>query len=414
MKPHRTPCKTSNGSSTPIAFSAFQIILRIPGSYIQNDYNYTIFRNSTSTSEVYQEMIDNILQAYGIEPAQSRVESLTSGLINNTWKVDYEGKRYILQRINHQVFKKPLEVAENIRRIADYLKQNSPSYLFVSPVPNIHGNDIFFDEDKGYFRVFPFIEGSHTLDVASNSNQAFEAALQFGKFTRLLSGFDAHILHVTITDFHNLTLRYRQFETALSKGDPERIRQSARMVADIKKYVHIVEAYEKIRKSSNVKQRVTHHDTKISNVLFDHQGKGLCVIDLDTVMGGYFISDVGDMMRTYLSPANEEEKDFSLIEIREDYFRAIINGYLSSMGDELTAEEQGLILYSGLFLIYMQAIRFLADYFNGDVYYGARYPEQNFIRAGNQIVLLKRLDEKREALEQIIRAELQTKTHFIF
>lgn len=372
-------------------------------------------------------MIKRILPAYGMDPQRSQIESLTSGLINNTWKVTSGGKQYILQRINDQVFRKPFEVAENIRQIADYLKENSPNYLFVSPVRNLNGDDIYFDEEKGYFRVFPFIEGSHTLDVVSNSNQAFEAALQFGKFTRLLSAFDAQVLHLTIPDFHNLTLRYRLFETSLNNGDPERIRRSERMIADIKRYVHIVEAYEKIRKSDQarlptgglragrqVKQRVTHHDTKISNVLFDEQGKGLCVIDLDTVMPGYFISDVGDMMRTYLSPANEEEKDFDLIEVREDYFRAIVNGYLSSMGDELTGEEQSLILYSGLFLIYMQAIRFLADYFNRDVYYGARYPDQNFVRAGNQVVLLKRLDEKTEVLQQIIRAELQTKTHFIF
>lgn len=359
-------------------------------------------------------MIESILQAYAMDPQRSQIESLTSGLINNTWKVTSGGKKYILQRINHQVFKKPFEVAENIRRIADYLKENSPSYLFVSPVRNVNGDDIYYDEEKGYFRVFPFIEGSHTLDVVSSSNQAFEAALQFGKFTRLLSGFDAQVLYQTIPDFHDLTLRYRQFESALSNGDPERIKRSAHMIADIKKWVYIVEAYEKIRKSSHVKHRVTHHDTKISNVLFDQQNKGLCVIDLDTVMGGYFISDVGDMMRTYLSPANEEEKDFDLIEVREDYFKAIVNGYLSSMGDELTGEEQGLILYSGLFLIYMQAVRFLADYFNRDVYYGARYPDQNFIRAGNQVVLLKRLKEKTDLLQQIIRAELQTKTHFIF
>lgn len=359
-------------------------------------------------------MIESILQAYAMDPKRSQIESLTSGLINNTWRVTTGGKQYILQRINHQVFRKPFEVAENIRRIADYLKENSPNYLFVSPVRNVNGDDIYFDKEKGYFRVFPFIAGSHTLEVVSNSKQAFEAAFQFGKFTRLLSGFDAQVLHLTIPDFHNLTLRYRQFETALNNGDPERISQSAHMIADIKRYIHIVEAYEKILKSSQVKQRVTHHDTKISNVLFDQQGKGLCVIDLDTVMPGYFISDVGDMMRTYLSPANEEEKDFDLIEVREDYFKAIVNGYLSSMGDELTGEEQGLILYSGLFLIYMQAIRFLADYFNRDVYYGAHYPDQNFVRAGNQVVLLKRLDEKTEVLQQIIRAELQTKTHFIF
>jgi Ser/Thr protein kinase RdoA (MazF antagonist) len=359
-------------------------------------------------------MIENILEAYGIDPHHSHVEPLTSGLINSTWKVSSEGKEYIFQRINHLVFKKPFEVAANIRMIDGYLKEHSPSYLFVSPVQNLQGDDIIYDEARGYFRAFPYIKGSHTINAVSNPNQAFEAALQFGKFTRLLSGFEARLLHITIPDFHNLSLRYHQFEASLKNGDPERIRESASLIATIKKYVDIVEAYEKIRKNVMVKQRVTHHDTKISNVLFDNKGKGLCVIDLDTVMAGYFISDVGDMMRTYLSPANEEEKDFSKIEVREDFFKAIVNGYLSSMGDELSADEQGLIVYSGSFLIYMQAIRFLADYFNRDIYYGARYEKQNFVRAGNQLVLLKRLDEQSDTFRKIVAAELQTRSHFIF
>lgn len=359
-------------------------------------------------------MIEKVLKVYGIDPQTSQVESLTSGLINNTWKVTTEGKDFIVQRINNQVFRKPFEVAANIRMIDRYLKEHSPSYLFVSPVPNLEGEDIYYEEADGYFRVFPYIRGSHTINTVSTPHQAFEAALQFGKFTRLLSGFDALSLHTTIPDFHNLTLRYRQFESALMNGDRDRIRQSAHLIAGIKKYAGIVEEYEKIRTNAMAKQRVTHHDTKISNVLFDDRGKGLCVIDLDTVMAGYFISDMGDMMRTYLSPANEEEKDFDRIEVREDFFKAIVNGYLSSMGDELTSDEQGLILYSGSFLIYMQAIRFLADYFNRDVYYGARYEDQNFVRAGNQLVLLKRLDEKSAAFKEIVASELQTRSHFIF
>jgi Ser/Thr protein kinase RdoA (MazF antagonist) len=358
-------------------------------------------------------MIDNVLQSYGIDPRKSKVESLTSGLINNTWKVSTEKDAYIVQRINHQVFKKPFEVAANIRMIDAYLKQHAPSYLFVSPVANLEGDDIYYREEQGYFRVFPYIEGSHTIDSVSNPDQAFEAALQFGKFTRLLSRFNAQQLHITIPNFHNLTLRFEQFETALKNGDPARIRQSAHLVSEIRKYSYVVEQFEKIRRNASVRQRVTHHDTKISNVLFDRQEKGLCVIDLDTVMPGYFISDMGDMMRTYLSPANEEEKDFEKIEVREDFFKSIVNGYLSSMGDELSRDEQSLILYSGQFLIYMQAIRFLADYFNRDVYYGARYPEQNFVRAGNQLVLLRRLDEKSEKFKRIIAEELQTRTHFI-
>lgn len=359
-------------------------------------------------------MIQKVLEMYGIDPGKSEIESLTSGLINNTWKVTLADKAFIAQRINDQVFKKPFEVAANIRMIDRYLKEHSPGYLFVSPVRSLNGEDIYFLEGQGYFRIFPFINGSRTINSVSNADEAFQAALQFGKFTRLLSGFDAKSIHITIPDFHNLTLRFVQFETALRNGDPGRISQSAELIAQIKKYSGIVEAYEKIRADRMIRQRVTHHDTKISNVLFDDQGKGLCVIDLDTVMPGYFISDVGDMMRTYLSPANEEEKDFERIEVREDVFRAIVNGYLSSMGDELTGAEQALILYSGSFLIYMQAIRFLADHLNRDIYYGARYEDHNFVRAGNQLILLKRLDEKAEILQQIIARELQSRTHFIF
>ena len=149
-----------------------------------------------------------------------------------------------------------------------------------------------------------------------------------------------------------------------------------------------------------------HHDTKISNVLFNDSGKGIAIIDLDTVMGGYFISDVGDMMRTYLSSANEEVKDFSKIEVRDDFFKAIIQGYVSAMGDELSTDERGLIYYSGLFLVYMQAIRFLTDYCNLDSYYGSTYEDQNLVRAGNQLCLLQQLEEKAPVLKEIIQSEL--------
>lgn len=351
-------------------------------------------------------MISTILNAYGIDTA-STVEPLTSGLINRTWKVIQDEDQYILQKINEHVFKKPFELAENIRTIAAYLAKTSPEYLFVSPISNLNKEDIFFDKDEGYFRIFPFIKGSHTIDVVSNPDQAFEAALQFGKFTRLLSGFDVKQLHFTIPDFHNLTLRYRQFEHALVNGNPIRIKQSQKLIAEIKTHDSILKEFEKIRTSKFVKQRVMHHDTKISNVLFDDQGKGICIIDLDTIMPGYFISDVGDMMRTYLSPANEEEKDFSSIQVREDFFRAIVQGYVSSMGGELTLEERALIFYSGQFLIYMQAIRFLTDYINNDSYYGAQYEDHNFVRAGNQLNLLNKLEDKKDKFQRIVADEIK-------
>ena len=343
-----------------------------------------------------------ILKAFGLGE-KSHINTLTSGLINSTWKVTDGEKQFVLQQVNTNVFKKPLDLAANIRMLNEYLKTHFPEYLFVAPLPTIHNEDLC--QVDGYFRLFPFIAGSHTISVVSSADQAFEAAFQFGKFTQLLSGFDAGKLHKTIPNFHNLTLRYQQFEEAVVKGNPERIKQSKKLIDTIRGQHDIVTNFEKIQKSRNIRQRVIHHDTKISNVLFDERGKGMCVIDLDTIMSGYFISDVGDMLRTYLSPASEEVKEFDSIDVRVDIFQAIVQGYLGTMNTELSEEEHGLIIYAGLFLIYMQAIRFLADHLNNDVYYGARYEGHNFVRAGNQLELLKILRSKTPELEKIVAKE---------
>jgi Ser/Thr protein kinase RdoA (MazF antagonist) len=351
-------------------------------------------------------MLSDILKLYGIDN-QSTVQPLTSGLINRTWKVSVGGKDFILQQINDQVFKNPRHLAANIRMISEFLKDNSPEYLFVRPVQTNEGDDLVFLKDVGYFRMFPFVSGSHSIDVVSSEDEAFEAAFQFGKFTKLLSGFEVGRLHITIPDFHNLNLRRQQFESAIKEGNNERIFHSRTLISELKDRSSIVTQFEKIRNSASFKRRVTHHDTKISNVLFDSQGKGKCVIDLDTVMPGYFISDVGDMMRTYLSPANEEEKDFSKIEVRDDFFRGIVHGYVTTMKDELSSAETDLFTYSGSFLTYMQALRFLTDYLNDDIYYGAKYEDHNFVRAGNQLELLKKLEEKKDLLDAIVSAELK-------
>jgi hypothetical protein len=149
----------------------------------------------------------------------------------------------------------------------------------------------------------------------------------------------------------------------------------------------------------NFKLRATHHDTKISNLLFDDHDKGICVIDLDTLMPGYFISDLGDMFRTYLCAVSEEETDFSSISVRPAIYKAIVRGYLKGVGNILSKDEAGQIYFAGLFMIYMQALRFLTDYINDDVYYGAKYPLHNYNRAFNQIKLLEDYINKKELLQ---------------
>lgn len=343
-------------------------------------------------------MLQPILDVYGLKGNDAETKPFGTGLINHTWMVSAGEKKFILQRINQQVFKTPADIAANIRMIGNYLKENFPGYLFVTAEKTLQQQDIVFDQQEGYFRLFPFVKKSHTVDVVSTPLQAFEAAKQFGRFTKLLAGFPANELHITLPDFHNLPLRYQQFKTALVNGNPMRIKEAATTILFLQQHINIVTTSQSIPNNPAFKKRVTHHDTKISNVLFDDNEKGLCVIDLDTVMPGYFISDVGDMLRTYLSPVSEEESDFTKIEIRANYFKAIAQGYLSEMKEELSSTEKEHFIYAGKFMIYMQALRFITDYINNDVYYGSKYPGQNFIRAKNQAVLLNKLMENETAL----------------
>jgi Ser/Thr protein kinase RdoA (MazF antagonist) len=347
-------------------------------------------------------MTQTVLSAYGFKEGETNIEVFGKGLINNTWKVTAAGEAYILQRINDRAFKQPRHIANNIKLIKDHLDQHFPGYNFVAPVASMDGDEMVFIKEEGFFRLFPFVKGSHSKEVVETPRQAYEAAAQFGRFTRLLSAIDIEKLKITIPDFHNLSFRFHQFEDALKKGNKGRIDNSKDLIRDISGHSGIVRIYAQLKTDPAFRLRVTHHDTKISNVLFDKDDKGLCVIDLDTVMPGYFISDVGDMLRTYLSPVSEEEKDPGKIEIREAFYKAIVQGYRDEMKDELTEAEMSYFFYAGQFMIYMQAVRFLTDHINDDVYYGAGYPGHNYIRAKNQLTLLNRLLEKKSLLADLI------------
>ena len=350
-------------------------------------------------------MFGSILPRFGLDESEYSVKAFGNGLINHTWKIISAGKEYLLQRINKNVFQHPEDIMDNCRQLADYFKLNHPDYLFVHPLPSTDHRNFVLDEEKNYYRLFPFIKNSHTYNTLTNPAFAFEAARQFGKFTRLLSGFDPSILKTTLPDFHNLSLRFRFFEEALRNGSQARIEKSTESISFLKSQRTIVDIFEKTQGTPAFKQRVIHHDAKINNVLFDiGTNEGICIIDLDTVMTGFYISDVGDMLRTYISPAAEEEADFSLIEIREEYFLEIARGYLGEMQSELSETEMQYFIYAGKFAIYMQALRFLTDYLHMDRYYLTQYPDQNFIRAGNQIVLLNRFMEKENRMHELMKS----------
>lgn len=351
-------------------------------------------------------MLNSIVSRYGLDADECIIKPFGTGLINHTWKIIQDNNEYILQRINTNVFKDPIAIVNNIELIGQHL-HGIKDYLFVEPIKTSTGESYLYDKKEGFFRLMPFVKQSFTYDIVENPSIAYEAARQFGLFTKLLSGVDVHQLKITLPDFHNLSLRYQQFETALQNGNKSRMLRAAETIEYIKSQRNIADTYENIKNNPSFKIRTIHHDTKISNVLFNREGKGICVIDLDTTMPGYFISDVGDMMRTYLSPVSEEEEDLNKIEIRDDYFTAISKGYLEQMQDELSADEKDHFAYAGSFMIYMQALRFLTDYLNNDIYYGARSEHHNLTRANNQVILLQKFIAKQNMFENKIAALLQ-------
>jgi hypothetical protein len=324
---------------------------------------------------------NHILSQYFSDAASHHIDLFGNGLIHKTYTVSTgSSPEYILQEVNTSVFKTPLNIASNLEALSNFLEQNGREVFYPTPLPTITGEP-YAIESGSFFRLTPFVKGTHTVDACSTAEQAYEAALQFGKFTAAFKGMDVSILKPTIPRFHDLSFRWEQFTEAMQNGNKDRIQLAAKVIEQIQNDFKIVTRYQSIVSSSQFLQRVTHHDTKINNVLLNGE-------DLDTVMSGLLISDLGDMFRTYLSPGNEEGTDLSQVYVRPDFHKAIIAGYLEHMKDQLNKEELDAVNYAGEFMIYMQALRFLTDFLNDDTYYGIKYPMNNYDRTVNQMALL--------------------------
>lgn len=346
-------------------------------------------------------MIEQVLEGFGLNGKTAEYRSFGNGLINNTWKVSGSEGEFILQKVNTNVFLSPKEIAANLVMIKAYLDKVAPEYLFVGPLATTGGEYVFETVD-GVYRLFPYIPNSTTIDEVEHAEQAYHAAKQFGKFTKMLATYNPLTLNVSIKNFHNLPLRLEQYKQAMLFASKERIDSAQWAIGEIDRHLYIVDDFKEIMEQNRLDLRVIHHDTKINNVLLDaSNGEGICVIDLDTVMPGYFISDVGDMMRTYLSPSNEEDTKIQNISVRPEVFDAIHKGYMEEMNEVLSDSEKELFVYSGKFMIFMQALRFLTDFLNGDVYYRISSPNHNLNRATNQIVLLNKYTEHEEMFENI-------------
>ncbi len=318
------------------------------------------------------------------------VEKISIGLINQVFKITDTSNQqeYILRNINQQVFVDPLKIINNMAYVHNHLKKKKSTILFTNLIVT-KANQHYVSHHQECYVLMPFVQGAKTHTIIHDADLVFEAAKQFGVFTKAVSDLDISLLQYPILHFHHLGLRYKQFLNATKNGNQQRIQECKNDISFLLSLESLCLQYETILVDTNFKLRPTHHDTKISNVLFDENNKGLCLIDWDTLMPGHFISDIGDMCRTYCCSTTEEEKDVQKVFFQEHYFEKILQGYLHNMQDELSTTEKQHFVYAGKFMIYMQALRFLTDYLNNDVYYTIKYPENNYVRASNQIQLLK-------------------------
>lgn len=324
---------------------------------------------------------------YNLSPMVSLVP-IGSGHIHRTYKLQTASEAFVAQQLNTSVFKSPDLIVRNLKEAKRFIHKHDPEYLFVTPIPNVRGEWITLDEDGNHWRLFPFLKGTRTIDIVENPTQAYQAAKAFGQLTRQLHGCDVSLFQETIPRFHHLTYRFQQFNDALQIASTDRLKQSEFAIRQAKEFSILISVYEKSI-ASGLPLRITHNDTKINNVLFDSSLTQVSApIDLDTLMPGYFFYDLGDMVRTYTSPVSEEEKDLTKIGFRQEFHRAVMDGYLSEMERLLTPAEKTLIPFAGKMMTYIMALRFLTDFLQGDTYYHTTYPGQNLIRATNQLHFL--------------------------
>jgi thiamine kinase-like enzyme len=341
------------------------------------------------------ENLTPIIEKFQIYGKLQKVHPIEIGHINQTYQIisQKDGKQaaYILQRINNQVFKQPIAVMENIAQVGTYLKEQSYPKEVLLPIQSKAGASVVMDAQNGYWRLFPFIENTKTYNEVDSEEKAYQAAYTFGEYMHYLEHFDASKLHYTIPDFHNTNLRYQQFYHTLKKAAPEKIKPIQDKIDRLLNFRYLLGVMQRIK----LPLRVVHSDTKINNILFDKDtSEAVCVIDLDTLMPGSILYDYGDMVRTFTPPVDENSADYKQVLVRNNILEALTDGYLTGLAGSLTALERDLLLYGAQLIVFEQALRFLTDYLQGNVYYKVEYQEQNLVRASNQIYLLEDLVRK--------------------
>jgi len=333
-------------------------------------------------------------RAFALPSDDVAVSPLGGGHINASWIVAAGGVRYVLQRLNTHVFPRPDLVMENVARVTAFTSARDARALRL--VPSRTGTPWHVDASGGWWRLFPFVEGTVTRETARSPDEAYEAARAFGRFQRLLGAYDGPRLHETIPGFHDTPRRLAALERAASRDVVGRLAECRSELDALLGRRALGHALLDAHARGDAPERVTHNDAKLANVLLDARtGEGVCVVDLDTVMPGLSPYDYGDLARSTASDAPEDEIDLARVVVRRDVLHALAAGFLDGTGDLLGAAERGLLATAAQVITYEQAARFLTDFLDGDAYYRVAVdrPLHNLERARAQLRLLTAFEE---------------------
>ena len=335
-------------------------------------------------------------------------EPYGNGHINDTFLV-VRGERYILQRMNHVVFPHPDEVMENILGVSEHFRKKAlarggdVARASLVVVPTRKGEPFFCDSIGSYWRLYEFCERTVTREVIENPQDFYTCAEAFGHFQRDLADYPAERLHETIVDFHNTPKRYEKLLAAIQNDVCGRACEVADEIAFATARAEFAHTLERAHAAGELPLRVTHNDTKLNNILFDEEtGAPVCVIDLDTVMPGYSVTDFGDSIRFGANTAVEDETDLSRVSLDLSLFELYAKGFLKGCGGRLTEREIDMLPEGAIMMTLECGVRFLTDYLEGDVYFRTHRPKHNLDRCRNQFSLVADMEKKLPEMRRII------------
>ena len=359
-----------------------------------------------------QEELSSIVHAFAFPGTITDWTPHGNGHINDTFLVRSTEngvlRKSILQRMNRTVFHNPTELMQNIAQVTSFLRKKitaaggDPFRETLNLIPTTDDAWFFVDERGEFWRAFLFISDASCYDAVTDPKLFYETGNAFGRFQQMLSDFPSASLFETIPDFHNTPLRYQALLQAAQADPKGRLKNVSDEMAFFLDHADDYGVAERMKASGELPLRVTHNDTKLNNVMIDLEtGRGICVVDLDTVMPGLAMNDFGDSIRFGASTALEDEKDLSKVSCDMELYEIYVKGFLESCGDKLSAKEIEMLPMGAKVMTYECGIRFLTDYLEGDHYFKIHRENHNLDRCRTQFKLVEDMENKWEIMQKI-------------